>query len=334
MRVLVQSRPDLLRLPAGDTVQVIETIRALGALGIEVEHCTELSPYLDAFDLVHFFNISRVQETYLQCKNAVDQGKPIALTPIYWNIEEYVLNGETVQREKLLQWWRKDHALRSEVLRWADIILPNGWAEMNILSRDFAIRPSYHIVPNGVDPAFKDAGPGQFEAEYGLRDMVLCVGRISPRKNQLSLIKALNGTGLKLVLIGPINDPFYLEACRAIASGDVVFLPQMPQAKLASAYAAAKVHALPSWYDTPGLSSLEAAAAGCNVVSTNRGTAVEYFGNYAWYCDPGDIKSIREAVLAAYASPKELLLQELVLQEFTWERAARETLKAYEKILS
>ena len=41
-----------------------------------------------------------------------------------------------------------------------------------------------------------------------------------------------------------------------------------PRPVLASAYAAARVFALPSWFETPGLAALEAALAGCSVVIT------------------------------------------------------------------
>ncbi|HHY99232.1 MAG TPA: glycosyltransferase family 4 protein [Firmicutes bacterium] len=334
MRVLFQSRPDLLRLPAGDTIQVMETMRALRELGVEVDHCMELNPDLSGYDLVHLFNISRAVETYAQCRNAVERGRPVVVSPIYWNMEEYILNEESDRSQRLVEWWRKDNAFRLQILKWADMVLPNGWAEMNLIHRDFGIRPNYMIVPNGADPAFANADPIPFVSTYGLEDIVLCVGRISPRKNQLRLIKALSGIGIDVVLIGAVNDPFYFEKCREHAGANIKFLPQMPQSQLASAYAAAKAHVLPSWYDTPGLVSLEAAMAGCNIVSTNRGTAAEYFGNLAWYCDPRDVESIREAALRAYSSERVGKLKEIILTQFTWEVAARETLKAYEMVLA
>lgn len=102
---------------------------------------------------------------------------------------------------------------------------------------------------------------------------------------------------------------------------------------MAGAYAAARVHALVSWYDTPGLVSLEAALAGCKLVSTNRGSAVEYFGELAYYCDPGNLNSVCEAIYKAWSAPKNNLLKERVLQNFTWEKAARQTIEAYKRVL-
>ena len=55
---------------------------------------------------------------------------------------------------------------------------------------------------------------------------------------------------------------------------------------LASACAAARVFALPSWFETPGLAALEAALAGCAVVITPFGSPREYFGDLVEYARP------------------------------------------------
>ena len=55
---------------------------------------------------------------------------------------------------------------------------------------------------------------------------------------------------------------------------------------LESAYAAARVLALPSWFETPGLVALEAALAGTAVVVTPHGCTREYFGDRVGYARP------------------------------------------------
>ncbi|NPV53561.1 MAG: glycosyltransferase [Firmicutes bacterium] len=329
MRVLFQSRPDILTLPAGDTVQLFETRQHLQRLGVHVDYSSELHPCLDGHDLVHLFNITRIAETRAQCDNAVAQGKAVVISTIYWNMEEYFEREETRHAAELLKWWRRDNAYRAETLRKASLLLPNAAREMELIKKDFGIDRPYRIIPNGADPRFGEARADEFIAEYGVDNIILCVGRISPRKNQLAVVKALHGVDIPLFFIGSVNDPFYLELCKSHAGPRVRFITHMPHSRLASAYKAAKVHVLASWYDTPGLASLEAAVAGCNIVSTDRGTAREYFGGLAWYCDPADIGSIREAVLTAYESPPRRALADIVCERFTWERAAQVTLEAY-----
>ncbi|MGE5593188.1 MAG: glycosyltransferase [Betaproteobacteria bacterium] len=334
MRVLLQSRADLLTLPAGDTIQILETKKALRALGVDADHSGDLAPDLEGYDLVHLFNLTRVAETAAQCENAVRHGKPVVVSPIYWNPEEYILHESPRLQGALLKYWRQDDPLRRRVVQSAAMLLPNAEAEARLIERDLGVTAPFRVVPNAADPAFARADAREFLSRFGLADFVLCCARISPRKNQLALVRATRGLGLPVVFIGPVNDPFYLEACKKEADPSHHFLGFMPQTQLGSAYAAARVHALPSWFETPGLASLEAAVAGCNVVSTDRGTAREYFGHLAWYCDPADVGSIRAAVTAAYGAPRRRDLAAVVSTRFTWERAARETAEAYAQVLA
>ena len=220
-----------------------------------------------------------------------------------------------------------------ELLKSCDMIIPYSVTEKELLMRDFGIRDSgqFLVVPDDPEESFQYADGRSFESRYGIRDFVLCAGRIAAEKNQLSLIRAVRGTGMKLVLIGSAKNTLkdYYDRCRQEADGDVLFLPWLPRHELASAYGAAKVHALPSWRETPGLSSLEAGLAGCNIVTTSIGSTEEYFGKYAWYCQPHSIPSIRKAVEEAFVAPKSSALREHILRNFNWEKAAEGTFRAY-----
>ncbi|OQY94096.1 MAG: hypothetical protein B6D41_07280, partial [Chloroflexi bacterium UTCFX4] len=101
--------------------------------------------------------------------------------------------------------------------------------------------------------------------------------------------------------------------------------------ELGSAYAAAHTHALVSWLEVVGLVTLEAAVAGCNVVLTREHGARDYVGDAGWYCDPGDVTSIRRAVLDAHHAPPQNMLREHLLKTYSWERHAREICDAYER---
>ena len=99
-------------------------------------------------------------------------------------------------------------------------------------------------------------------------------------------------------------------------------------------YKKAKVHVLPSWHETCGLSSLEAAAMGCNIVITDKGFTREYFGENAFYCNPASPESIFNAVEQAAQAGYNSVLQQKILHHYTWQQAAASTLKAYQNILS
>lgn len=87
----------------------------------------------------------------------------------------------------------------AQLLDTISVLLPNSRAEQEMIEARFgAARPTV-IVPNAADAATFGPLP---EASQPNRDGVLCVGRIEPRKNQLTLIRALRGTGISLTLVG------------------------------------------------------------------------------------------------------------------------------------
>jgi glycosyltransferase involved in cell wall biosynthesis len=163
------------------------------------------------------------------------------------------------------------------------------------------------------------------------------VGTISPVKNQYRVIEALFDIPIPLVFIGQIADMWteYGQKCKARAAerGNTIFIDRVHHEELPGIYALAAAHVLPSWRETPGLASLEAAAAGCKIISTSIGSTQEYFSNKAWYCQPDNIMSIRQAVEVALAAPKTLDLREHILSHFTWQHTAEVTLTSYQKTL-
>jgi len=227
---------------------------------------------------------------------------------------------------------------RKQVLEWASCLTPSSEIEMKHIEEKFAGTYPCVVVHRGVERWFAEGTGENFMKKYGIKDFVLCVSAgYGYRKNQLSLIRALKGSGIPLVIIAGIRsraERAYFKMCKREADSSVYFLPRMPREELVSAYKAAKVFSLPSLFDHPGLVYLEAAAAGCNVVATEVGSAKEYLGDLAWYCNPYDIDSIRHAVLEAYNAPRRQELQEHVLRNFTWERAAQLTLEVYRKVLN
>jgi len=196
------------------------------------------------------------------------------------------------------------------------------------------------VIPNAIDTRLYESLPAPSEIffrTYDIRDFVLEVGTIYPVKNQLELIEALFDLPVPLVFVGQTLDAFadYANACRARAAqrGNVYFIDHLPYEELPGIYALAGVHALPSWRETPGLVSLEAAAAGCRIVTTSIGSTRDYFGDLVWYCAPDDRASIRTAIEAALQAKPSTALRQRVLSEYTWERTAQATLASYQKVL-
>jgi len=236
-----------------------------------------------------------------------------------------------------------------ELLEMSDLILVQTDAEKEDIRSDFGFADKkFKKVVNGVDPQFAQAKPDWFVKKYHLSDFILCVGRVEPRKNQLAVAKATEGAprssksevgqipNPKLVFVGRISwrHPEYaLRFLRLVRKHNWIHhIPQIPHEKMGSCYAAAKVHVLASWFETTGLVNLEAALAGANIVSSGNRSR-EYLGNYAYYCDPGDVDSIAEAIYKAWKAEPGPELRERILKNFTWEIVGRQTLAAYHKLL-
>ena len=365
--ILINARPDAESNPGGDTIQVDQTMRALCALGVEaVVHPARLVDSLPGCDLVHIFNLQMPESAWRATLSVRARGLPLVFSPIYW--EEYELwFGTGSMQRSLWQWSRRvlgERTTRRGYVRWqrakeptrqawrlqrrillaADALLPNSSAEGSMLARAFRLGPDCRsrifVVPNGIDPELFLSPPKpdeEFAAHYGVRDFILQVATVYPVKNQLGVLEALSDRPEPLVFIGHAHPAFddYAAECRrrGEARGRVVFIDHVPHDRLPGVYALARVHVLPSWRETPGLASLEAAAAGCKVVTTTVGSAAEYFGQDAWYCDPGDIGSIRRAVLSAQDHVGAAGLRDRVLREFTWRQTALATAEAYARVL-
>ena len=330
LRVLLQIRPDYKRNPAGDSVQIISTGWGLQKLGVEVAVSSDPNILLDGYDLVHIFNVTRIKETYMYFLNAQKQGKKTVVSPIYWNPRPFLQRTGGNPRD--IASWQLAQPMRARVIKECDLLLPNGQSEAELLSRDFPATAPLQVIPNGFPDSFGQADPRMFRERYPdvPAEFVLCVARISARKNQLLLAQACRELGLPLVLIGPVNDRKYYEQIRA---PHVKYLGTLQGDLLASAYAAAKVHALASWFETPGLSSLEAAACGTTVMSTEVGSPREYFKDLAVYMNPADPDSVRSGLEKALTWPA-FALTEHIRKHFTWSQVAAKTLTSYQDLLA
>ena len=299
----------------GAEVQALRTAEWLQKMGVQVEWLLPFTRQLG--QILHAFGC--YPHYHLIFKYAGIHEVPIVLSPIFyrdissfWKRLRYLLYLKTPLRSRSL---RKIATL----IRKANRVLPNTHAEAQQIQELFRVPNSkIRVVPNGVDLRFADADPRLFKEYVGIKEpFVLCVGRIEPRKNQERLIRALKGTGLRLILIGDPASKEYYERCRSLADDKVAFVPSIPHDDplLASAYAACRVFALPSLLETPGIAALEAGVAGARIVITRYGGPQEYFGEFAHYVEPRSIESIRRAIMSAWESEADIESQRRHLTE-------------------
>ena len=312
--------------------------------GVKVEIKKQNEAKFKEYDLAHNFDVMKESLPFLEKAKA--NKKKVAIHPFFTYSFDAAFREKIpfMQRIKMLAYNivnRYDPFHTSYVrkeMRLADLLFPNSEMEAKIITKDFGIsRKKVCIVPDGVDERFFFANEKEFRKKFGIKEeFVLFVGRIEPRKNIVRLIKALDGTGIPLVIIGPADpEKEYFNECKKIAGTKVRFLGEIPHnsSLLASAYSAAKVFALPSWDETPGMTALEAGAAGCSVVITERGCTKEYFKDFVEYVNPESTQEVREKILKQFKAKKTKALSGFIKKNYSWERVAEEVLQAYKRVL-
>ncbi len=329
--------------PGGGENQLIQTARHLEALGVDLRLFSSWTDRLAESKILHLFGMS--QEGLELARIARKQGVKVVLSPICW-LEPGALFALANSRARgawhAAKWSLKGiipriRGWRDELIALSDAILPNSHSEAAQLQRFFRADPTrIHVVPNGVDPRFAKADAGLF-ANPSDEDFILYVGRIEPRKNVLALIHAAKAIKKPLVIIGaaPSREADYLARCRSAGQGFTTWIDafEHDDPRLAAAYAAARVFALPSWFETPGLAALEAALAGTAVVLTPHGCTREYFGDRVEYARPDRPQEIIDALERAWHDGPRPGLRSLVAEHYPWTVVAKRTAEAYEHVM-
>lgn len=340
-------------IPGGHRVQLDQTARFLRELGVEAEVSFENEMPVEKFDIVHSFGLP--PQWLRRCRQA---HVPVVISPIYWG-RSYTTGQDRTHTTKMeaarhlagrmrqgVSLWREtvqgraSQACEKKIARlmffrvtyeMAELLLPNSQLEAQAIIDDLGVTTPYHVVPNSVD-AERFILPDEETA----RPYALFAGRLEPHKNQLGLIRAWNADLPPLKIVGkahPHHAAYYQKCQTEARAKNIEILPGVPHDELPSLYQGAKIHVLPSWYETTGLVSLEAALCGCNIVTTSRGFAREYFEDLAWYCDPSQPETIRDAVRKAFQAPFQAQLRQRIIDNYTWAHTARATLEGYRMVL-
>ncbi len=230
--------------------------------------------------------------------------------------------------------------MNKKVLEMSNYILTQTKLEAKDLENTYDIKFDWKIIPNGVSELFlnKTTNPNPFDFE----DYIICVGRIEPRKNNLAIIAAVQqlrkelNKDIKLVFVGRKSNKHAeyislfdqeLKTCNWIVYKDYMSYTSMP-----SIYKYAKVCISASWFETTGLTLLEALFMNTNAVSTSK-RAEEILGDLCTYCKPESVESIAGALKNEYLKNRPKISSDF-RKEYTWENTAKKTLELYNKVLN
>ena len=209
-----------------------------------------------------------------------------------------------------------------------------------------SIAVTYPGIRQGLMIKDKGLSMEELKKKYGVnREYILFVGTLQPRKNIVRLIEAFSRVSrsslipntLSLIIIGK-KGWLYEEILGAPKKFNiesrVKFLDFVPDEDLPAFYKNAVCFVLPSLYEGFGLPVLEAMQYGCPVITSNVSSLPEAGGDAALYVDPlnvDDIAKNLEFIIHNSELRKKLITKGYEhVKKFSWEKTARETLKALE----
>ena len=370
MKIAFASGRGTCRDLAGDTVQMLKTKQFLEAMfGLTIDILEDAKSLDTSYDILHLFNLPYSDGVKHYINHAKRLGIKIVLSTIFWDftyskgveiLSKFGVSPSNVN-VRLLHFlnllyqsspYAKSNFLNAEVMKEciaiSDILLPNSKAELKKLAEylkveDGSLIKKSIIVPNAVDASLfqkTEDNRQYFKDKYRIRDFVLTIGRISPNKNQLSVVEALyDEPEVPIVFVGVPDDVNgkYFRKLKKLSDyrKNVYFLGEIEHEELPSAYNSAYLHVLPSFRDSPGLVSLEAALCGCEIVVSEElfGPSDEYFGKYGHFCEPNNTRSIKAAIMTAYTNKKNTEeFRDYIKQNYTWSNVARVTYEAYKSL--
>jgi glycosyltransferase involved in cell wall biosynthesis len=249
-------------------------------------------------------------------------------------------------RRNQLRW-----SVARTVRRAARIVTPSEFSRDRV-SRAYGIDPErITVIHNGVDPRFRpmarDAAFASLRARLSLNaPFVLTVGDLQARKNQVGLVRAFvqlvrNVPSLPhhLVLAGKENwhGCEVREAAAQSGCADRIrFTGFVSDDDLHRLYAACDAFVFPSFYEGFGLPVLEAMACGRAVACSDQSALPEVADSAALLFDPRSIddmaRAMRDLLVDAELRTRMERLGQARASQFSWQRAAAETLAVYRQV--
>jgi glycosyltransferase involved in cell wall biosynthesis len=202
-------------------------------------------------------------------------------------------------------------------------------------------------IPEAADDRFNPTRNPEAEAAWQLRlgirpPYILYLGQWKAYKNLPLLLEAFKAVrashpDAQLVVAG--DDPRHPEVRRGadgLPTGSVALPGRLPESAVPDLYRGAALVVLPSRAEGFGLPVIEAMACGVAVVCSDLPVLREIAEGVAVFCEPTNPRAFAEAIGQILDAPSDADRRRLGIERarsFTWERAALETVAAYEAAL-
>ena len=199
------------------------------------------------------------------------------------------------------------------------------------------------VIPNAIDRHvfYKTKNPRERLGMDKEKNIVLFVGRLSPEKGLIELMKAFTRPSMKKNLLYIIGSGPLKRLCRLYSSmnKNIIFVGRVEESLLKEYYSAADITVVPSkWNEAFGMVIIESMACGTPVLASKKGAIPEIVkdGKNGFLINnitPDTIANAIEEVLSHNLNKMGLNGMKYVNSNFLWEHVAEKTKRVYEDVV-
>jgi glycosyltransferase involved in cell wall biosynthesis len=294
---------------------------------------------LQAFDIVHdnqslsygLWAINKKVPTIATIHHPITIDRKIAI------------QAESAPLKKMKQWrWHSFIGMQKRVSRSLPRIITVSRSARDDICRDFNMRPGqFRIVPNGINTDLFYPIPG---IERKKNRIIVTNSADTPLKGLFFLFQAVaqlvQTRSVEVTVIGaPKENGRIVKLIRQLGIGQLIhFTGRIDNGEFVRQYARATVAVVPSVYEGFGLPVGEAMACGLPVISTTGGALPEVVGDAGILVPPADHRALARAIGEILDSPQRAgelgrAGYQRVQQQFTWPKAAENTVAAYREVI-
>ncbi|GAC1392507.1 MAG: glycosyltransferase family 1 protein [Candidatus Saccharimonadales bacterium] len=242
-----------------------------------------------------------------------------------------------VTKQQIYKWVVKRVAQKSD-----RIIVPTDYVKKDVADYCGVKFNKIVVTPEAADIITASVEP---IAKLMNRQFLLYVGRPQPHKNLNRLMLAFKTVArthpdLQLVLAGKFNSNYQLlsDFAKKNTIRRVTFTDFVSEGELRWLYEHASAYVFPSLSEGFGLPGLEAMLYNLPLVSSSATCLPEVYKDAAVYFDPLNVQDITNKINYVLDNPelaqKLTIKGEKVVESYSWQRMAEQTLQVYSEVLS
>ncbi len=276
----------------------------------------------------------------------------VSRIPIVMTVHDLGYLDSSEQFKKYDFWQLKLWTAKSISISKALIAISNSTKEDIVRHYNFATK-KIHVVHHGYDKARFNTSVSRnlvrrVKTKYKLSDnYCLFLSVLKPSKNieglltAFSLVKKTSQLSIQLVIAGRRGwffDPIFQLTKDLNLEQSVIFTGYIDEQDKPALYYGSKLFVLPAYWEGFGMTALESMACGTPVVVSKVGGLPEVVGDAGLFVDPQNVEDIARKisqVLSLSSDRYEKLVKKSLIQaeNFSWEKAGKETLKVLESVI-